>query len=265
MFDTTYPMNEMVKWDPNEGIIGVLGLAPVATADFYTKLTALTPARKDWEHVRVIIHSNPKIPSRGRHLELGETDPSPYILRGILELAEQGACIVAIPCNTAHIFYEGYAAYAPVPVPNIIDVTVAALQERVGRLPPRNTLVLCSRQTYVHGLYHSRLNPLKGSVIEIANNLSAISNIIESVKQGRPLDESRQMLRNLIHHYPQAQAIILGCTELSPLISQDEIRIPLVDSNSAMAAHCLRFVKHISGPSENLDVCGQRKLYLVSE
>ncbi len=84
---SAYPMNDVYRWDPAEGVIGVLGVAPAATADFFRRITALIPARKDWEHVRVIIDSNPKLPSRGRHLELGETDPSPYLREGIRGLA----------------------------------------------------------------------------------------------------------------------------------------------------------------------------------
>src|SRR4051812_28423752 len=99
------PRSENVWWPDDERVLGVLGVAPAATADFFVKLTSLTHARKDWEHVRVLIDSNPKIPSRGRHLELGETDPSPYLREGIEALLAQGAALVALPCNTAHILY----------------------------------------------------------------------------------------------------------------------------------------------------------------
>jgi hypothetical protein len=44
-------------------VVGVLGgMGPLATADFYTKLVRLTPARTDQDHLRVLIDSNPKVP-----------------------------------------------------------------------------------------------------------------------------------------------------------------------------------------------------------
>ena len=127
-----YPMNATYRWDPAEGIIGVVGVAPAATADFYQRLVALTTAAKDWEHVRVLIDSNPKIPSRGRHLELGEADPSPFIRAAISALAARGATVIAVPCNTAHILYPRFADGAPGLVVHLIEVTVAAMVRTVG-------------------------------------------------------------------------------------------------------------------------------------
>src|SRR5947208_2549783 len=44
-------------------------MGPLATADFYTKLVRLTPARTDQDHLRVLIDSNPKIPDRPAAVE----------------------------------------------------------------------------------------------------------------------------------------------------------------------------------------------------
>ena len=49
------------------GIIG--GMGPMATADLFRKITALTKAGKDSEHIRVYIDSNPEIPDRTRSEE----------------------------------------------------------------------------------------------------------------------------------------------------------------------------------------------------
>src|SRR5437660_546806 len=58
-------------------VVGVLGgMGPLATADFYTKLVRLTPARADQDHLRVIIDSNPKIPDRTAALRGEGPDPT---------------------------------------------------------------------------------------------------------------------------------------------------------------------------------------------
>ena len=44
------------------GILG--GMGPAATADFYAKLTALTPARCDQEHIPLFLSSLPQTPDR---------------------------------------------------------------------------------------------------------------------------------------------------------------------------------------------------------
>ena len=129
------PENGPVQWSEQEGAIGVVGVAPWATVDFCRAVYSLIDAEKDWHYPRLIVDANSKIPSRGRHLQLGERDPSPFIKLTIEELARQGATVVVVPCNTAHILYERWAVDAPVPVPHIVDVTVeAAIQTGARRV-----------------------------------------------------------------------------------------------------------------------------------
>jgi len=45
------------------GVVG--GMGPWATLDFFAKVLRLTPARRDQEHLRLIIDNNPQIPDRG--------------------------------------------------------------------------------------------------------------------------------------------------------------------------------------------------------
>lgn len=235
-----YPMNDTYRWDPAEGIIGVLGVAPAATADFFQKVIALTPARKDWEHPRVLIDSNPKLPSRGRHLELGETDPSPYLRAGIEELLSRGACVVAVPCNTAHILYERYAAGLEGVVPNLIDVVVEALTTACHGAPQR-LAVLGSRNTVKYGLYSRRLDPLGGGVLAMDPWQTEISALIEFVKQGGKTADGITRMRHLIDAavLAGADAFAVACTELSVLVDGVSPGIPVVDGNVELARHCL--------------------------
>ena len=46
-------------------MIGILGgMGPEATLDLYSNIIRLTPAKRDQDHIQVLIHSNPKIPDR---------------------------------------------------------------------------------------------------------------------------------------------------------------------------------------------------------
>jgi aspartate racemase len=240
-----YPMNETYRWNPAEGIVGVLGVAPTATADFYRRLAALTPARKDWEHVRVLIDSNPKLPSRGRHLELGETDPSPFIAAGIRELLARGATVVAVPCNTAHVLYPRYAAEFPRhSVPHMIDLAVAALEGADGAVPQR-LAVLGSRHTVTHDLYGARLRPRGGGCLDMTRCQPEISALIEHVKQGRDPAEAAARLRAAMRDGERAgaDAFVIACTELSALAQPGWVEARVVDSSDTLARHCLAAVR----------------------
>lgn len=234
----TPPKSESVWWPDDERIVGVVGVAPAATADFFVKLTSLTRARKDWEHLRVLIDSNPKIPSRGRHLELGETDPSPYLRQAIEALLEQGAALVAVPCNTAHILYERYASGITMHVPHMIESTVDALVAHTSR--PERVAVFSSRQVARHGLYARALERRGGTLLDVSRDQDEVSALIEAVKQGRPLDECRARMRRLVARYSDAGAYVLGCTELSLLLGPGDARVPVIDSNLALAEACFR-------------------------
>lgn len=237
-----YPMNDVVRWDPREGVIGVVGVAPLATVDFCRRVVQLTPARKDWEHVRVIVDSNPKIPSRGRHLELGETDPSPFIRATIKALHAMGATVAAVPCNTAHILYDRFATGASIPVVNMIDATVEALVARVGH-PPRRLAVLGSRQTLAYNLYGSRLSSRGGGYLDMAHVQDEVSALIELVKQGGDLFEGRSRLQRALNQCAGADAFVIGCTELSVILDEHATAVPVIDANTELARKCLELVR----------------------
>lgn len=240
------PMNDVVRWDPGERIIGVVGVAPAATADFYRKLVVMTPAKKDWEHVRVIIDSNPKIPSRGRYFELGETDPSPYIRQSMLDLYRAGATVMAVPCNTAHILYARYTVNLPgVDVPNMVQCTADALLKAATSLP-RSTVVFASRLTMEHELYRHVLARHGVTTLDVSATQGEVSALIEAVKQGQNLDVCRKRMLHVLSRYPNADSVILGCTEISLLLDQSDCTYPLVDSNVALAQACLALARNES-------------------
>lgn len=240
-----YPQNEEVRWPRDEKIIGVLGVAPVATADFYQRLCAV-PARKDWEHPRVIIDSNPKIPSRGRYLDLGETDPVPFMIRSISDLMRQGAEIIAVPCNTAHILYERYSApFVDVIIPSIIEITADAC------LSSRSALVLASRNVVRHGLYDRALRSRGIQAIfpdEAGQTLTG--RCIEAAKQCAGKDALKKDMAALIRQ-SGADCVILGCTELPVLLAGADLgHVSLLDSSQALASRCLELAQ----PSRNKEV-----------
>ena len=228
---TKYPMNASVNWPNDEKIIGVLGLAPVATADFIDKLVS-RPLRKDWECPKIIMNLDSKIPSRGRFFELNETDPVPYIMDGIKDLASAGADFVVIPCNTAHILYERFAKDSPVPIPHIVDVTCAYAKKRGVSAP----LLLCSRAVREHGLYEKIC-----SCVQFPNG-DLVSAGIEAVKQNKDTADIAAQIRKDIAGMPDVDGVIYGCTEIGLLMeSQHDETKRVIDSNQALADFCFEF------------------------
>ena len=97
------------------GILG--GLGPIATAYFMELLIQMTKAEKDQDHLQMIIYNMPQIPDRTAYiLGKSEENPADEMIRLGKQLAAQGADCIAIPCITAHYFYEELSRGIPVPV-----------------------------------------------------------------------------------------------------------------------------------------------------
>ncbi len=86
-------------------MIGVLcGMGPLATADFFSKVIAATPAKGDADHVPLLIQSDPRIVSRPAAILGNGRSPLPDLLLGRDRLIQAGATALAMPCNTAHFW-----------------------------------------------------------------------------------------------------------------------------------------------------------------
>jgi len=232
-----------VSWPQNEGAIGVVGVAPWATLDFCRKIYELTHATKDWQYPRLIIDANTKIPSRGRHLELGERDPSPFIKSTINELADTGATLAVVPCNTAHILFDRWGKETRIPVISIIEATVRQLPVSSHV----NTAILGSRYVAESQIYQKALANAGHTTVEIqADEQELLNECIAHLKCSPYLNSylDTSLLR-LISRLIESgtETVVLACTELS-IISQSEIwgHLSVIDSNEALAFEVLKTI-----------------------
>lgn len=127
-------------------MLGVLGgLGPASSVYFYDLLTSHTKASCDADHIDLILSSGASTPDRTRYI-LGQSTENPltHMLRDAQGLIDFGADMIAIPCNTAHYFYDELAGRLDRPVINIIRETVAFIRSlqirRVGILATDGTI-----------------------------------------------------------------------------------------------------------------------------
>lgn len=238
------PPGGAVEWPRGEGTLGVVGVAPWATIDFLRAFYARVQATKDWHYPRVIADLNTKLPSRGRHLELGETDPSPFIARSVAELAAQGATVVVVPCNTAHLLFDRWSTGSPVPLPNIVRETASALAAAGAHRVAAFTSASLRRA----GLYERYCRDLGLQSVDIDElDADLIATTIDMVKrQGRVDAALQQQLSALLRRLAadEVQGIALGCTELASLVPMCRAAgLAVADSNDALAAAALRLVQ----------------------
>ncbi len=230
----------------SEKILGVLGgMGPLASAQFMLRLTLLTPASRDQEHIPAVLWSDPRVPDRTRGRLDGGEDPGPWLLRGVRGLKAAGCAAIAIPCNTAHGWHDAMAAEG-LPILHIVDAAAAEL----AKVAPRGTVgVMGTAATLRMRLYQDRLEARGWSTIVPDEAVMArlVSPAIALVKANRvaeayaPLAEAALGLKAR-----GAAAVVLGCTEI-PLGIQagphGELGIPLVDTIDALALAAIAWAR----------------------
>lgn len=230
----------------DERILGVLGgMGPLASAHFMRRLTLLTPAARDQDHVPAILWSDPRVPDRTRGRLEAAADPLPWLLRGVRGLRGAGCGAIVIPCNTAHGWYEDMAAEGT-PILHIVDAAAADLR----RVLPQGVVgVMGTAATLAMRLYQDRLERLGWTCITpTADEMrDLVSPAIAAVKANRvaeaydPLAATARALQAR-----GAEAVVLGCTEI-PLGIQagpwESLDINLVDSIDALARAAIAWAK----------------------
>ncbi len=143
----------------NDKVLGVLGgMGPLASAQFMVRLTLLTPATRDQEHIPTVLWSDPRVPDRTVGRLSGGANPLPWLLRGIGGLRRAGCGAIAIPCNTAHGWCDEMMDIAGVPILHIVDAAAEELR-RLGIAHGRIG-VMGTQATLAMRLYQDRLGTL---------------------------------------------------------------------------------------------------------
>ena len=217
---------------PVLGVIG--GLGPMATAFFMELITEMTDAKTDQEHLEMIVCSAPSIPDRTRYiLDNTQESPLPRMLEIGTFLADQQVTAIAIPCVTAHYFFRELEAGIAVPIINGAGETVAHLKAhgitRVG--------IMATSGTVQSGVFHRELERLGMEAIVPSDRRQAdvMHLIFDNIKAGLPADMERFNAVSAELRQKGAQAIILGCTELSLIKRDHPIGPGFVDAMEVLA------------------------------
>jgi len=228
------------------GVIG--GMGPAATADFFVKLIEETPAECDEDHVPTLIVSDPRLPGRPAAILANGPSPLPTLLAIRDKLIAAGATLLAMPCNTAHYWFENLARDCPVPFVSIVEASCDALAERA---PPDSAIGLVAARATLAAVFSQRQLQMRGysAMLPSEDELAgAILPSIREVKSGKAEAAGMRLapaVQALLDR--GAAAVILACTETP--VALDAIGSPLrarcVDSNRALARACVaRWLGH---------------------
>ncbi|CAN5141618.1 amino acid racemase [soil metagenome] len=213
-------------------ILGVLGgMGPAATVAFLARVQALTPAKGDADHIRVLMDMNPQVPDRNKTPALAEAVLGEMAVR----LREAGAEVLAMPCNTAHAQASGIVA-SGLPFIDMIEettaVVVASGATRVGVLATPGGEAL-----YVAAL---EAVGVRAVLLEGADREAFMARVY-GVKAGDVGETARGRMKELAAGLVArgAEGIVAGCTEVPLLLAQTDVTVPLIDSAEVLARVCV--------------------------
>jgi aspartate racemase len=224
-----------VTQPPRLGVLG--GMGPAATADFLAKLVRATPASRDWDHFPVVVRSFPQIPDRSDAILLGGESPLPALAEGVRWLAATDVDAIAMPCNTAHYWYEELQQAVGVPILHVADAVNEVLQSDGNILGP--IAFFATEGTLRARIFEERLNGafelLPSEPIDVRQIMAAI----RAAKAGQ-IDLADRLLRDATARNVArgARLIVLACTELPILPSAARASLYL-DTTDALARFCV--------------------------
>lgn len=215
------------------GLIG--GMSWESTAHYYRVINQEAAARLGGLHsAPLIVHSVDFAPVAAMQ-SAGDWEGAgrqlAHIARG---LQEAGAEVIGLATNTMHIVADAIIAALDVPFIHIADPTSAALLadgfETVGLLGTRFTMEM--------GFYRDRLaaSGLTALIPEVdRTNLNGI--IYDELCLGIVREQSRKVYVTAIERLAArgAEAVILGCTEITMLIDDAVSPLPVYDTTDLHA------------------------------
>jgi aspartate racemase len=239
------------------GCLGVLGgMGPLAGAHFAVRVAQLTPATSDQEHIPLLLNNDPRIPDRSTAWVSGGPSPLPAMMRGIAILQDAGADCIAIPCNTAHLWFDELQSATSARLLHIVKAVVLDLQRQgvhggcVG--------VLGTRATLQTGLYQRLLaecgyEPIVPTAADALDDCAASIAAVKSNRLGEAFAPLARAIEGLSRK--GARAVVLGCTELPlalPEHRRGDFAVVLTDSIDALAREAVRLFQP-SASATNLE------------
>lgn len=225
--------------------IGILGgMGPFATVDIFQKIVANTQADTDQEHIRIVLDSNPQIPSRQSAILANGESPLPKMIDSAKGLVRMGASCMLIPCDTAHYWYEEIVSAIPIPVLHIIEIAAeyAATNYRQAQI------MLCATSATVKsGMYQNAFaKHFMALTLPDSSGQALIDTLIHTIKMGRIRDNPAlpAFQEMLDAQYTAGITVFIGgCTEIPLIFPYLSGEFVTIDPNLLLARRAILLAK----------------------
>ncbi|HFJ9403923.1 TPA: aspartate/glutamate racemase family protein [Bacillus paranthracis] len=222
-------------------MIGILaGMGPKSTGPFVDTVVAecqtIYGAKHDMDFPHMMIYSCPTPFYMDRPIDHEAMKKA--IIEGAQKLESTGASFIAMPCNTAHLYFEELQRSLSVPILNIVDETLQAIPETAKRVA-----LLATEATVQAGIYQDGIAKRNIEYIHHETWQEMINQIITCIKSGE-IEKAHELWNDLVLQLrDEVDTAIIACTDLNVIASED-----FVDSSQCLAKAVVRmYVETIRG------------------
>ncbi|WP_272971768.1 aspartate/glutamate racemase family protein [Comamonas terrigena] len=219
--------------------IGLLGgMSWESTIPYYRHINEAAKARLGGLHSAKVVLYSVDFAEIERLQHQGDWEAAGALLANAAQALERaGADVIVLCTNTMHKVAPAIEAAVAIPLLHIADPTAAEIRQaglsRIG--------LLGTRFTMEQDFYRGRLVEKHGIEVLVPDqeDRDLVHRVIyEELCLGRVEDASRQAYRDVMRRLVArgAQGIILGCTEISLLVGQQDASVPLFDTTAIHAA-----------------------------
>ncbi|PEX91736.1 aspartate/glutamate racemase family protein [Bacillus cereus] len=202
-------------------MIGILaGMGPKSTGPFVDTVVAqcqiIYGAKHDIDFPHMMIYSCPTPFYMDRPIDHAAMKKA--IIEGAQKLESTGVDFIAMPCNTAHLYFEELQRSLSIPILNIVDETLKAIPENTKKVA-----LLATEATVQAGIYQDGIAKRDIDYIHNKQWQESINQIITCIKGGE-IEEARQLWSALILQLQdEVDTAIIACTDLNVVASEDFI------------------------------------------
>jgi aspartate racemase len=217
------------------GIIG--GMGPEATVDLVNKIIHYTDAQSDQEHIHMVIDNNTSIKDRSNYIINNIDSPEEELIETAVRLENYGVDFIAMPCNTAHYFYESIDNSVNIPVINMIEETALYIKKNFKN---KNFILLATEGTYKSNIYKEIFRKLDLDInYPNEEEQKNLMKIIYDFKSTNVVD-SRSLKIVVVNLEKSNSIFILGCTELPVIFKENNFSNLIIDPTEILARSIIR-------------------------
>ncbi|HBA82467.1 MAG TPA: aspartate racemase [Verrucomicrobia bacterium] len=224
--------------------IGIIaGLGPESTTDYYQRIIKAFPSgRPDSENPEIIIYSA----NLYELIRLMTAKDWPTLIDGLVSKVEAlhraGADFAAIASNTPHLVFDAVRARSPIPLLSIVEEACRKAQSLGLKKPGLLGTLFTMQSDFYRKVFEKHGITL---VVPTESEKQLIhQRLFSEIELGIFKDSTRQELLAVVQRMITSDGIdsvILGCTELPLILTQDEFGIPFLNT---AAIHVDRIVRY---------------------